>query len=139
MPLAGTRLLAALALAGLQATAAAAPCGCGQFALEVSAAAPEGVTGSLSQAQPDHGALSPNARRLRDFILFSHRRIGADLIRQRGPYLDTLAAFFPHCTNTTVKLAWLRHALAGTGDTSQFAAHIVHQAENGRACPAAPE
>jgi len=126
MPLVGTGQLAALALAGLQAAAPAAPCGCGQFAAD-------GGPGL-----PAPAVLSPEARMLRDFVLFSHRRIGADLIRQQGPYLDTLSAYFPTCPDEKIKLAWLRQTLAATSDTGQFAERLARQVEQVRACPATP-
>ena len=127
MPLASTSQLAALVLAGLQTTAPAAPCGCAQFALDA---------GSV---RSDDAKLSVSARTLRDFILFSHRRIGADLIHKHGPYLDTLSAFFPHCANDAVKLAWLRQTLAGVADTRLFAERIAQQYDSGHACTIAAQ
>lgn len=114
--------LAALALAALQATSQAAPCGCAQFA------------GDAPPAVPGQALLSPGARSVRDFVLFSHRRIGADLIRKHGPYLSTLSASFPHCPDDAVKLAWLRQAFASTSDTPLFAERIAHQYDSASAC-----
>lgn len=122
MPLFGTSQLAALAVAGLQAAAPAAPCGCAQFALDA------------DTVLPAPAVLSPGGRSLRDFVLFAHRRIGADLIRQQGPYLHTLSGHFPSCPDEARKLAWLRRTLAATSDTSAFAGRIVQQYERARAC-----
>ena len=119
--------LAALALIGLQAAAPAPPCACAQFAL------------GAGYAVPDQAVLSDEARALRDFALFSHRRIGADLIRRQGPYLQTLAAHYPHCADEALKLAWLRQVLASTSDTRVFAERLAQQYETGRRCtPPAP-
>ncbi|QNA87775.1 hypothetical protein G4G28_03550 [Massilia sp. Dwa41.01b] len=123
MSLFGASQLAALALAGLQATAMAAPCGCAPFAPDA------------EQSVPAPAAPSPEARTLRDFVLFAHRRIGADLIRQQGPYLDTVSTYLSSCPDETLKRAWLRRALAATSDTSQFAERIAHAYEQARACP----
>ncbi|MFB9245935.1 hypothetical protein IV454_12095 [Massilia antarctica] len=118
----GMITLAALALTGMQAGASAPACGCGQFALDA-------IPAASSQA-----VLSAEARVLRDFALFFHRRIGADLIRKQGPYLQTVAAYFPHCANDTVKLAWLRQTLASAGDTRLFAERLAQQYDAGRTC-----
>lgn len=115
--------LAALALSGLQAASLPAPCGCGQFRI------------AKDKAVAGEAALSAQARQVRDFVLFSHRRIGADLIARRGPYLDTLAGFFPHCADQSAKLAWFRQLLASTSDTPRFAERIAQQADASRACP----
>ncbi|QNA98679.1 hypothetical protein [Massilia sp. Se16.2.3] len=72
---------------------------------------------------------------MRDFVLFAHRRIGADLIRQQGPHLDTVSTYLSSCPDETLKRAWLRRALAATSDTSQFAERIAHAYEQARACP----
>jgi hypothetical protein len=130
MPMGGARQLAALALSALHALAAAAPdaaCGCAQFAPQA------------PQAAPDQGGRSAPARAVRDFVLFSHRRIGADLIRKQGPYLDTLSASFPHCADDALKLAWLRQSFAGTSDTRLFAERLAHQVDASRACAAAAQ
>jgi hypothetical protein len=126
----GGKQLAALALLGLQAVAMAAspaPCGCTQFALGAAA-------GQTIKATPAPAALSEGGRALRDFVLFSHRRIGADLIRSEGPYLSTLSASFPHCTDAAVKLAWLRETFAATSETPIFADRVARQFDNSRAC-----
>lgn len=122
MPLVGTVQLAALALMAAQAAAPPAPCGCDRFDRDT------------GRAKSDGAVLSDNARTLRDFVLFSHRRIGADLIRKHGPYLDTLAAFFPRCSDE-VKLAWLRQILASTSDTRLLAERIAQQYDIVRECP----
>ena len=123
MPLPITGQLAALALAGLQAASPPASCGCGQFRLS-----PDPVVASSP-------ALSAQALVLRDFVLFSHRRVGADLIARRGPYLDTLAGFFPHCADASLKLAWFRQLLASTSDTRLFAERLAQHYDTGRSCP----
>lgn len=127
----GMRRLAALALIGLPAgvlaastTAPAVPCGCAQFA-QHAISAPVGVA---------PGVLSAQARALRDFVLFSHRRIGADLIRQHGPYLHSLSAAFPHCADEAIKRRWLRELLASTSDTLVFAERLAKQYDSGGAC-----
>ena len=120
MPLFSSGQLAALALSGLQAAAPPAPCGCAQF---------------RSAPPASEAALSAQARQVRDFVLFSHRRIGADLIARRGPYLDTLAAFFPSCADPSVKLAWFRQLLASTSDTGVFAESIARHNDASRDCP----
>ncbi|MDM5179263.1 hypothetical protein PO883_18890 [Massilia sp. DJPM01] len=114
--------LAALALTGLQTGASAPSCGCAQFAADAGPAA----------SSP--ALLSADARVLRDFALFSHRRIGADLIRKQGPYLQTLAAYFPHCADGALKLAWLRQTLASASDTRLFAERLAQQYDSGRTC-----
>lgn len=119
----GATHLAALALAVLHAGSAAASCGCAQFALDA------GAAGS------GQAVLSAGGRSMRDFVLFSHRRIGADLIRRHGPYLSTLTALFPHCPDDALKLAWLRQAFAGTSDTRLFAERIAQQYDSASACP----
>ena len=127
MPLVGASQLAALAVAVLQAatpTTPAPPCGCAQFAPDAAGAETEAGA-----------ALSANARRLRDFVLFSHRRLGADLVQRQGPWLDTLAGAFPHCADDQVKLAWFRQALASTSDTRVFAERIAQQFDSSLACP----
>ncbi|MDQ1832695.1 hypothetical protein [Massilia scottii] len=121
--MAGMITLAALALIGLQAGASAPACGCAQFVFHAGPAA-------SSQA-----VLSADARILRDFALFSHRRIGADLIRKQGPYLQTLATYFPHCADDALKLAWLRQTLASASDTRLFAERLAQQYDSGRTCP----
>lgn len=124
----GMSTLAALALAGLQAGAPAPACGCAQFAPDAGQPAP---------AQTEQ-ALSAEGRILRDFVLFSHRRIGADLIRKQGPYLHTLAAYFPHCADDALKLAWLRQTLASASDTRLLAERLAQRYDSGRPCPVAP-
>lgn len=129
MPLVGASQLAALAVAVLQAAAPATPaslCGCAQFARNAAGAGAETEAGAT---------LSANARQLRDFVLFSHRRIGSDLVQQQGPWLDTLAGAFSHCADDQVKLAWFRQTLASTSDTRVFAERIAQQFDSSRACP----
>lgn len=126
----GALRLAALAFAGLHATTQAAPpssCGCAQY-----------LPGAAN-ASGQHAALSPQARTLRDFALFSHRRIGADLINKKGPYLDTLTAALPHCGDGGLTLSWLRQVLAESGDTRLFAERIARQVDSSRACTTAAE
>jgi 3-oxoacyl-[acyl-carrier-protein] synthase III len=114
--------LAVLTLVGLQAATPAAPCGCAQFA------------GNTQYAAHDGTALSAGARTIRDFTLHAHRRIAEDLIQRHGPYLETLVAYFPHCADREVKLAWLRQLLASTSDTRVFAERIANQYEASRVC-----
>lgn len=123
----GIGTLAALALATLQAGEPGPACGCAGFA-------PGAGQPAVQQA-----ALSLEARTVRDFVLFSHRRIGADLIRKQGPYLDTLSNYFPHCTDQALKLAWLRQALADASDTRLFAERVAGQVDSSRACPVAAQ
>jgi hypothetical protein len=123
----GIGTLAALALAALQAGVPGPACGCAQFA-------PASAEPAAQQA-----ALSPGALTLRDFVLFSHRRIGADLIRKQGPYLDTLSAYFPQCADDALKLAWLRRILADASDTRVFAERLAQQYDSSRACPVPPQ
>jgi hypothetical protein len=113
--------LAALILIGMQAAAPSVPYGCAQFAPGIYRALPEGA------------ALSADARTIRDFALYSHRRIAEDLIQGRGPYLETLLAYFPQCEDRATKLAWLRQLLASTSDTRIFAERIANQYETGPA------
>lgn len=122
MPLVGAGQFAAFALVGLQASTPASPCGCAQFA-------PDAGSTVTQQAAP-----SSKARMLRDFVLFSHRRIGADLIRRHGPYVQSLSAFFPTCPDDAVKLAWFRQMLARTSDTGLFAERLAQQVDSSRAC-----
>lgn len=121
----GMSTLAALAMAALQAGAPA--CGCAQFAPDA------------AQPVPASAALSADAIILRDFALFSQRRIGADLIRKQGPYLHTLSSYFPHCADDALKLAWLRRTLADAADTRLFAERLAQHYDNGRACPVPPQ
>lgn len=124
----GISTLAALALAAaLQAGDPLPACGCAGFAP------------GAGQLGAQQAALSAQARTLRDFVLFSHRRIGADLIRKQGPYLDTLSNYFPHCADQALKLAWMRQALAYASDTRLFAERLAGQVDSSRACPAAPQ
>ncbi|HEX8611747.1 MAG TPA: hypothetical protein VF800_10720 [Telluria sp.] len=122
----GISTLAALALAALQTGTSAPACGCAQFAPDA------------GQPVREQAPLSAEGRILRDFVLFSHRRIGADLIRKQGPYLHTLAAYFPHCADDALKLAWLRQTLAGASDTRLFAERLAQQYDSARTCPVAP-
>ncbi|MFP5391402.1 MAG: hypothetical protein ACLGI6_07645 [Gammaproteobacteria bacterium] len=112
-------MFAAFALAGLQATTAAPACPC------------TSVAAQSQPARPPDAVLSAQARTIRDFALFAHRRIVADLIRQRGPYLDTLIDYFPACPDRELKLAWLRRVVASTSDTREFAERIAQQADSG--------
>lgn len=102
-----------------------APCGCRQFELATAPFKSEAV-------------LSPQARSLRDFVLFSHRRIGADLIRKQGPYLGTLSSAFSFCSDESVKLAWLRKTFSASADTREFAERMAQQFDSSHACPANP-
>jgi hypothetical protein len=108
----------------LQAAAPPPACGCAQFSLDAPSAPRESA------------ALSADARSVRDFVLFSHRRIGADLIRGQGPYLQSLLSVFPHCTDEAIKLVWFRQMLASTNDTEALAMRIAHQFDASLACPA---
>ena len=127
MPLFSAGQLAALALVGLQASVPATACGCAQFVPDA------------GNTATDHPALSDAARTLRDFVLFSHRRIGADLIGKQGPYLQSLSAFFPYCADEAVKLAWFRQMLVSTSDTSLFAERLAQQYDSGRECTVRPQ
>lgn len=120
----GTRLLAVLAFAGLQAAVPAWACGCAPF------------EPNAGRSVPAATSLSAEACTLRDFVLFSHRRIGADLIRKHGPYLDTLSAFFPQCQNAAAKLDWFRQTFASTSDTRLFAEQLALQVDASRECRA---
>ena len=135
MPVAGTRLLAALALLGWHIATPAAPCGCAQFTLDAGDLAADVAT-TVPKTAAGAPALSANARAVRDFVLFSHRRIGADLIRAEGPYLHTLSGLFPHCLDDARKLAWLRQLLASTSDTSVFAERIARHYDQAGVCEA---
>lgn len=114
--------LAVLALIGIQAATPGPQCGCTQFAPNTPSIVSKGA------------ALSAGARTIRDFALYSHRRIAEDLIQKRGPYLDTLIAYFPNCQDREAKLTWLRQLLASTSDTRVFAERIANQYEISRVC-----
>ena len=64
---------------------------------------------------------------LRDFALFSHRRIADDLVRGEGVYLDTVLAQLSACGNRAGDIAWLRQLASDTSDTNQIAEHIARR------------
>ncbi len=82
------------------------------------------------------GALLPSAQAaepdlaLRDFVLFSHRKITDDLVQGKGVYLDTLLTRLAACGARKATLDWLRQLAIDTADTSEFADRIA------RYCPA---
>lgn len=107
----------------LAAQALAAPqpsCGCAPF--HADSATPPALS-------------TPDARTIRDFALFSHRKIADELVRQDGAYLDTLLSALDSCADRGAKLAWLRQVAAENADTTVFAARIVRAHEQGKLCP----
>jgi len=114
-------LLAMLSMLATQAAAVAPPCGCEQ-ALTASAGAAQAV-------------VSAQARVVRDYVLFSHRKIADDLVRQEGVYLETLLALLTYCGDNAAKTAWLRRLAADTADTDVFADRIARSYEYGNTCP----
>lgn len=124
MPFGVIALSAALAGAMPPNAPHATACGCARFALASTGPA----TAPL--------VLTAQAIELRDFVLYTHRDIAADLIRRRGPYLATLSAFFPTCPDEPRKLAWFREQLALHPDTAHFAERISQQYLVTRNCPA---
>jgi hypothetical protein len=112
---------AILALIGMQAVTPVPPCACAQFSPAI-------------QAIPNEVVLSKRARVIRDFALYSHRRIVEDLIQQRGLYLETVLSYLPQCEERAAKLAWLRQVLLSTNDTLIFAERIAYQYEIGQSC-----
>jgi len=114
-------LIALVSLLASQAAAVPQPtCGCAPF--HADSAAPPALS-------------TPDARAIRDFTLFSHRKLADDLVRQDGAYLDTLLAALNSCPDRAAKLHWLRRVAADTADTAAFAGRIVRAHEQGMLCP----
>lgn len=114
-------LIALVSLLATQAAALPQPtCGCAPF--HADSAAPPALS-------------TPDARAIRDFSLFSHRKLADDLVRQDGVYLDTLLAALDSCADRGAKLSWLRRVAADSADTSAFAGRIVRAYEQGNLCP----
>ncbi|MFL6659428.1 MAG: hypothetical protein ACJ8GW_15225 [Massilia sp.] len=111
-------LLALMLMPAMEAAAGPQPpCGCAQYQ--------SGQTPSVLPAPA-----SPQARAIRDFILFSHRKIADDLVRHEGVYLDTLLAALTVCPDTIIKTAWLRESLATIADTQVLADRVARSADN---------
>ena len=109
-----------LALVSLLASTAAPACGCAPFQRSDLPAATE---------------LAAEALAIRDFALFSHRKLADDLVRQDGPYLNTLLAELRHCPDRAAKLAWLRRQAGASADTAAFAISIAQAHQQGASCP----
>ncbi len=115
-------LLACILVLTAPARAAAQPpCGCAQY---------HAASGPVA---PAAASLTPHALAIRDFILYSHRKITDDLVRQEGVYLDTLLAALSVCPDNAVKTGWLRRAVADTADISALAERVARSAD--AACP----
>jgi len=114
-------------LASHAAASSQPPCGCEQY---LSVSAVEG---------PPLATVSPQARAIRDFALFSQRKIADDLVRQEGVYLETLLASLTVCNDNALKTAWLRRLAADIADTDMFANRVAHSYERGSTCARAHE
>lgn len=116
-------VLLALSLVATQATASAPPpCGCAPF--DRAGVAP------VSAPATD----TPQARALRDFVLYSHRKIADDLVRREGAYLETLLSALAACPDKPIKLDWLRRTAADTVETPEFADRIARAYAQGASC-----
>lgn len=83
---------------------------------------------------PQPEILSSDAKAIRDFVLFSHRKIAEDAIQNRGMYLDTIIDYLQECGDKPRKMKWLRQALVDTADTVVFANRIASMYESGKHC-----
>jgi hypothetical protein len=64
-------------------------------------------------------------RMLREFVLFSSRKLANDIINGSGPYLDTIASFFPlDCADDSKRRQWLRDVLANAESGPAFARQL---------------
>jgi hypothetical protein len=81
--------------------------------------------------------LNPAALKVRNFVLYSHRRIVDDLALRQGVYLDTVLDAFPSCPDRQQKMSWLRQLVVDAPDTGDFAERIVLQLQRVSACPPA--
>ena len=85
------------------------------------------ATGVWPALLPAAHASDAPAHALRDFALFSHRRIADDLVRGNGVYLDTLLSQLAACGDRAGAIAWLRQLALDSPDTDQFADHIARR------------
>jgi hypothetical protein len=81
--------------------------------------------------------LSDRAREIRDFALFAHRKIGADIIERQGLYLETLLDALPACADRNKKITWLTRLLIEAPDTGQFADRIARLIDAANPAPPA--
>ncbi len=113
--------IATLSLLAVQAASVAPPaCGCAQYA-----------TGAYATAPP---VASAQARAIRDFALYTHRKIADELVRGQGPYLDNLLPLLAGCAERERKIAWLRQLALSAADTDAFADRIARTHEAAQAC-----
>ena len=74
---------------------------------------------------------SPQARAIRNFVLFSHRKLADELVLGEGVYLDSLLAALTGCPEHAQKTSWLRQVALSTPDTDAFADRIARSFEYG--------
>lgn len=77
---------------------------------------------------------SEEARVIRDFSLYAHRRIVDGIIQGQGIYFETVLNYLHHCHSRSKKTAWLRQLSVNTPDTAVFANRIAGIYEAGAAC-----
>jgi hypothetical protein len=97
-------------------------CGCSLFDTHIASDFP----------QPE--IFSSDAKTIRDFALFSHRKIAEDTIQNKGLYLETILDYFQTCDDRSRKMKWLRQELVDTADTVVFANRIASLYETGKQC-----
>lgn len=78
--------------------------------------------------------VSPQARTIRDFSLFSHRKLADELVLGEGVYLDSLLALLPGCDTRAARIARLRQVALETVETDAFAERLARSYVPGITC-----
>jgi hypothetical protein len=89
-------------------------------------------SGAAAMAPPSAQALA-----IRNFSLFSHRKLADELVLGEGVYLDTLLTLLPGCDARATKISWLRQVARETVDTDAFADQLARSYVPGSTCAAA--
>lgn len=92
------------------------------------------ASGAAGAAPPP---LSPPALAIRNFVLFSHRKLADELVLGEGVYLDSLLARLPGCDARAARIAWLRQVALDTVETDAFADRLARTVVPGAACASA--
>lgn len=108
------------------------------FLATISLLLSQGAASGAAVAPP----LSPPALAVRNFVLFSHRKLADELVLGEGVYLDSLLARLPGCDTRAARIAWLRQVALDTVETDAFADRLARTVVPGAECAgaaAAPE
>lgn len=89
-------------------------------------------------AVPAPAMASPQALAIRNFSLFSHRKLADELVLGDGVYLDSLLALLPGCDTRAAQVARLRQVALETVETDAFADRLARSTVARPACASPP-